>query len=85
MEGNETAHERMLKKLQLWVAVLAGTATLIVGAYNVKNIFFPKNEPVKVETPSKTAEPQSSPLRSAAEEAAASWLKKYASAKTDKS
>jgi hypothetical protein len=39
--GEETSkHEVFLKKIQLWIAVLAGATTLIVGAYNVKKIFF---------------------------------------------
>ena len=68
--------EAVLKKVQLWIAILAGITTLIVGAYNVKTIFFrkeePKPEPVKVQpvVPEK--------IRSAVEEVGASWIKKLA-------
>jgi predicted unusual protein kinase regulating ubiquinone biosynthesis (AarF/ABC1/UbiB family) len=67
-------HDQFLKKVNLWVAVLAGLTTLIVGAYNVKNIFFTKKkpEPVKVERTSSGA------LREAVEEVGASWIKELA-------
>ncbi len=67
-------HEQFLKKVNLWVAVLAGLTTLIVGAYNVKNIFFKKEpEPVKV-----VQKDSSSAIREAVEEVGASWIKELA-------
>lgn len=35
-------NENSLKRVQLIIAVLAGVVTLIVGAYNAKNLLFPK-------------------------------------------
>lgn len=66
--------EEFLKKVNLWVAVLAGLTTLIVGTYNVKKIFFSKPEPVPV----KVERTSSGALREAAEEVGASWLKELA-------
>jgi hypothetical protein len=74
MSEKTIKQEELLKKIHLWVAVLAALTTFIVGAYNVKNIFFTKKqpEPVRVERNSSNA------LREAAEEVGASWLKELA-------
>ena len=45
VESSETKQEKTLKKLQLWIAVFAGLATFIVGAYNIKNIVLSKKGP----------------------------------------
>jgi hypothetical protein len=45
MTDTETRHERFLKKAQMWLAVLVGLVTFIVGAYNAKNMFFSKKGP----------------------------------------
>ena len=78
MSENETKHEIMLKRAQLVIGVLAGLTTLIIGVYNVKNIFVKKPEPVKVAAPPPPSY-QSEKLRSAVEEVGASWIKKLAS------
>ena len=78
MSENETKHEILLKRVQLVIGVLAGITTLIIGVYNVKNIFVKKPEPVK---PPPAA--QSDKLRAAVEEVGASWIKKLGSAKSD--
>jgi len=61
-----------LQRAQLWIALLAGTATLIVGAYQIKNIFFPK----EVVSPAVTPSPPN-PIRSAIEDVSAEWIKKW--------
>ena len=48
MSENESKHDKVLKRTQMWVAVLAGFCTLVVGAYNAKNIFFTKKGPGEV-------------------------------------
>ncbi len=73
MSENESKRDAMLKRAQIIIGVLAGLTTLIVGAYNVKNIFFKKPEPVPV------AAPSSDKIKSAVEEVGASWIKKLAS------
>ncbi len=80
MTGTEDKHEFVLKRTQLWIGVIAGLTTVIIGVYNVKNIFFPKKEPVKIVEPAK-----SGALRSAVEEVGASWLKELAAPKSKKS
>ncbi len=37
----ETKHDLLLKRAQITIAILAGTATLIVGVYNAKKVIFP--------------------------------------------
>lgn len=66
--------EQILKKANLWIAVLAGLTTLIVGAYNIKNIFF-KKEPAPVKVVERDS---SSAIREAVEEVGASWIKELA-------
>ena len=77
MSENESKHEVMLKRAQLIIGVLAGLTTLIIGVYNVKNIFVKKPEAVKVAAPAPPVY-QSDKLRSAVEDVGASWLKKLA-------
>ena len=62
-----------LQRTQLWIALLAGTVTFIVGAYQAKNIFFPKKEVTPVVTSSR----DSNPIRSAIEDVSAEWIKKW--------
>ncbi len=45
MADGETKHEKILKRTQLWLAVLAGLVTFIIGAYNIKNVVFAKKGP----------------------------------------
>ena len=71
--------EESLKRTQVWVAILAGIVTFIVGAYNVKNIFFPKKETILVVTAPPVSSP--SPIRSAVEDIGASWIKKWGTPK----
>ena len=74
MTVEETKHDLWLKRIQITIAILAGLATLIIGIYNVKNIFS-KKEPV--ETPPVVAQrPPESPIKSALEDVGASWIKK---------
>lgn len=40
MSADESRQDRVLKKAQLWIAVLVGTVTLAIGLYNAKNLFF---------------------------------------------
>ncbi len=61
-----------LQRTQIWIAILAGTVTFVVGAYNIKTIFFPKKEV----TPTVTFAPDSNPIRSAVEDVGAEWIKK---------
>ena len=65
--------EKNLQKIQLWIAILAGTVTFLVGAYNLKKILYPKPEVKPVETSS--VEPN--PIRSAVEDVGAEWIKKW--------
>lgn len=78
MANVDNKQEQLLKKIQLYVAVLAGITTLIVGIYNVKNIFFKKPEPVKAAQPA-----ASDAIRDAVEEVGAAWIKELASPKKD--
>lgn len=80
MDHPQEKDEKILKKLQLWIAVLAGITTLIVGIYNVKNIFAPKEEPKPVVV-EKEAPVVPEKIRSAVEEVGASWIKKLAAEK----
>ena len=64
--------EKILQRAQVWVAILAGTVTFIIGAYNTKNIFFPKKE----ESPTVTSSRDPSPVRSAVEDVGAEWIRK---------
>ena len=71
--------DQKLKRVQLWIAVLAGMATFVVGAYNIKNIFFSKKaaeapEPVVVKV-------RPNPLRAAVEDVGASWIKELGTPK----
>lgn len=45
MSDPETQQERFLKRAQMWLAILVGVVTLIVGVYNVKNAFFSQKGP----------------------------------------
>ena len=45
MADGESKHEKALKRIQLWVAVLAGIVTFAIGAYNAKNLYFSKKGP----------------------------------------
>ena len=76
MSDNES--KGFLKQAQVWVAILAGLVTFIVGAYNTKNIFFSKKEP-EVVVPEK---PKPDPIRSSIEEVGATWIKKMGMPKT---
>lgn len=77
-----SSQEGFLKRTQVWIAILAGLVTFIVGAYNAKNIFFPKKEiPVK-EIPVVVSKPNPSPIRSAVEDVGATWIKKWGTPKT---
>ena len=78
MTESDSKQDRMLRKIQLYVALLAGLITLVIGVYNVRNIFFKKPEPVKVEQPA-----PASAIREAVEEVGAAWIKELASPKKD--
>ena len=69
--------EKNLQRVQVWLAILTGTVTFIVGAYNTKNIFFPKKEisPTTNITPSQNSNP--SPIRSAIEDVGADLIRKW--------
>ena len=74
MAVEETKHDLWLKRIQITIAILAGLATLIIGIYNVKNIFSKKNP---AETPPAVVQrPPESPIKSALEDVGASWIKK---------
>ena len=62
-----------LQRTQILVGILAGTVTFIVGAYQTKNIFFPKKEA----PPTVTSSPKPSPIRSAVEDVGAEWIRKW--------
>ncbi len=81
---DETKHEKLLKRLQLWIAVLAGATTLVIGAYNIKNIFFPKKEVEKVIVQAPPPETHSSSMKSAVEEVGAAWIKELGAPKRKK-
>ncbi|MBI4432292.1 MAG: hypothetical protein HY592_02265 [Candidatus Omnitrophica bacterium] len=79
MPVEETKHDLWLKRVQITIAILAGLATLIVGAYNIKKTLFTKENPepvLSVRTPEPPPAQSVSPLRSALEETGASWIKK---------
>ena len=79
MVVEETKHDLWLKRIQITVAILAGLATLILGIYNVKKNIFSKKD--SVETPQVVVQrPQESPIKSALEDAGASWIKKLGKA-----
>lgn len=40
-------HDKVLKRVHLWIAVLGGIVTLLIGLYNFKSIFFPDKTPDK--------------------------------------
>ena len=78
MAVEETKHDLWLKRTQITIAILAGLATLIIGIYNVKNIFS-KKEPA-APPPVVAQRPPESPIKSALEDAGASWIKKLGKA-----
>lgn len=41
MSDAESKHDKVLKRVHLWVAVLGGVVTLTIGVYNFKHLFFP--------------------------------------------
>ena len=45
MNDHESKHDKVLKRFQLWVAVLAGIITLSIGLYNAKNLFLTEKRP----------------------------------------
>lgn len=45
MSDYESKHDKVLKRVQLWVAVLAGVITLSIGVYNAKKLFFSEKGP----------------------------------------
>lgn len=59
MGMEETTHDLIFKRIQLAIAILAGIATLAVGAYNVKHTFFVKTGPgnVSVQVRTDTGQP----------------------------
>lgn len=66
--------EKTLQRAQLCVAILAGTVTFIVGAYQTKNLLFPKKETI----PAVTSSPDKpNPIRSAVEDVGAEWIRKW--------
>ncbi len=44
MDDRESKHDKVLKRVHLWVAILGGVITLLIGVYNFRNIFFPHRE-----------------------------------------
>ena len=71
--------DNKLQRIQLWVAIMAGVATFIVAAYNIKNIFFSKKEEPAVSSPK--SEPD--PVGSAIKEVGAEWIKKLGKPKSE--
>ncbi len=65
--------ENNLKQVQIWIAILAGVVTFIVGAYNIKNIISPKKD----ESSQVTSSRDPNPVRSALEDVGAEWIKKW--------
>ena len=78
MCAEETKHDLFLKRVQVTIAILAGLTALILGIYNIKKNILTKSVPeVK---PAVVVQPaQTSPLRSAFEEAGASFIRSAAS------
>lgn len=57
MGDTESRHDKFLKRIHLWVAILGGVVTLAIGIYNFKNIFFPNkiSNPPAAETQTQNA------------------------------
>ena len=62
MSENESKHDKILKRLHLWVAVLGGIVGLAIGLYNFKSLFFPSKATAKTtfEVPAVSAPPPAS-------------------------
>ena len=42
MSESESEHDKFLKRVHLWIAIVGGVITISIGAYNAKNLFFSK-------------------------------------------
>lgn len=73
----ETKHDILLKRIQLVVAIAVGMTGLIVGIYNVRKVMKPEPPP----PPPAQQAPVGGEVRSALEEAGASWIRKFGKAK----
>ena len=79
MAVEETKHDLWLKRTQVLVAILAGSATLIFGIFN----FFSSKKATEEEAERKRHEPISArkaepgALQSAIEETGASWIRSF--------
>ncbi len=40
MGHSESKHDKVLNRVHLWVAILGGIITVLIGAYNFRNMFF---------------------------------------------
>ena len=75
----ETKHDILLKRVQIVLAILGAGVGLAVGIYNLKKVTKP--EPLPPPPVVQPAAPGGGELRSALEEAGASWIRKVSKAK----
>ena len=75
--AEETKHDILLKRIQIILAILGALIGLIIGIYNLRKAAKPEPPP-----PPPVQQSQSGgEIRSAIEEAGASWIRKIAKAK----
>ena len=75
--AEETKHDVLLKRVQIVLAIGVAITGLIVGIFNVKKAAKPEPPPAPVVQQA----PAGGQLRSALEDAGASWIRKIGKAK----
>ena len=80
--AEESKHDKILHRTQVILAILGALVGLVVGIYNVKKAMKPEPPPtVVVQAPAHSA--PGGDIKSALDEAGASWIRKLAKAKEE--
>ena len=80
--AEETKHDILLKRVQIIIAIVGGIIGVLIGIYNFKKAV--KSEPPPAPVVVQQTAPAGGEIRSALEDAGASWIRKLAKAKEDK-
>jgi hypothetical protein len=72
----ETKHDLLLKRVQIGLGIVGAAIGIVVGLYNYKKATAPEPPPVKQTY-------DGGEIRTALEEAGASWIRKVAKAKEE--
>lgn len=65
MSEKESRHDRVLKRVHLWVGVLGGIVALLIGLHNFKSVFFPAKRPSPPPAESRSASSAAGPTAAA--------------------